>query len=123
MKVLGLSLLLLCLVATAAAQSSSDPQKGNQVTAQDSRSSGTLLLPHLTRDRALWSEWEPHDWRIPEGVSGTNSYCAYMRTYRMKRESRDSDAVRLAGYTKCVPSNRFETRNAVQIQTEPTPRQ
>jgi hypothetical protein len=110
MKILGLSFLLLCLIATSAAQSLSDPQKSDQITTQDSRSSGTLLLPDLTRDRASWNE-------------STTSYCAYMRTYRMKRKSRGSDVVSPASYTKCVPTARFELRSTVQIQTEPAARE
>jgi hypothetical protein len=42
------------------------------------------------------------------------SYCAYMRTYRVKRDHPGSDMTRLAGYTTCVPSKRFEMRSAVQ---------
>jgi hypothetical protein len=47
------------------------------------------------------------------------SYCAYMRTYRVKRDHPGSDMTRLAGYTTCVPSKRFEMRSAVQVQSEP----
>jgi hypothetical protein len=47
------------------------------------------------------------------------NYCAYMRTYRVKRDHPGSDTTRLAGYTTCVPSKRFEMRSAVQVQSEP----
>lgn len=40
--------------------------------------------------------------------------CAYMRTYRVKRHRRGSDVVGPAGYTTCVPMQRFEMRSAVQ---------
>ena len=45
-------------------------------------------------------------------------FCAYIRTYRVKREYRNSDVVSPAGYTTCVPSKRFEMKSAVQVQTE-----
>ena len=109
MKILGLLLLSLCLLATSAAQSATDPQKGDRTTTQDSRLSGTLLLPDHTRDRISRDE-------------STISYCAYMRTYKVKREYRNSDVVKLTGYTKCVPTERVELRTTVQTETEPAPR-
>jgi len=45
-------------------------------------------------------------------------YCAYLRTYRVRRESRNSDVVSPAGYTECVPASRFEVKRAVVIQPE-----
>ena len=39
--------------------------------------------------------------------------CMYMRTYRVKREARDSDATRPAGYTTCVPVGGFAVKMAV----------
>jgi len=46
-----------------------------------------------------------------------------MRTYRVKRDHPGSDMTRPAGYTTCVPSKRFEVKNAVQVQSEPAPRE
>ena len=48
--------------------------------------------------------------------SGTS--CAYMRTYRVKRQARGSDTVFPAGYTTCVPMQRFEMRSAVETTTD-----
>jgi len=48
--------------------------------------------------------------------SGTS--CAYMRTYRVKRQARDSDTVFPAGYTTCVPMQRFEMKSAVETRTD-----
>lgn len=39
--------------------------------------------------------------------------CMYMRTYRVKREARDSDSTRPAGYTTCVPVGHFAVKSAV----------
>lgn len=44
--------------------------------------------------------------------------CAYMRTYRVKRQARGSDYMVSAGYTTCVPMGRFETRSAVETITD-----
>jgi hypothetical protein len=48
--------------------------------------------------------------------SSRNS-CAYMRTYRVKRQERGSDAVAPAGYTTCVPTRHFGVKSAVRTQT------
>ena len=49
---------------------------------------------------------------------GNANSCAYMRTYRVKRQARGSDAVTPAGYTTCVPTRRFEMRSAVETRTD-----
>jgi hypothetical protein len=47
----------------------------------------------------------------------SGSSCAYMRTYRVKRQERGSDAVAPAGYTTCVPTRHFGVKSAVRTQT------
>ena len=49
------------------------------------------------------------------------TFCAFMRTYRVKRDHRGSDVVRPAGYTTCVPTRRFELKSAVEVQQELSP--
>ncbi len=106
MKVLSLSLLLFCLVAISQAQTVSTEPKPAQPAAQDSRST------------------EPFYFRVePDRAQPVESFCAYMRTYRVKRMHRGSDVVSPAGYTTCVPSKRFELRSAVQVQNDPAPRE
>lgn len=53
-------------------------------------------------------------------TAGPEHSCAYMRTYRVKRDRPASDMTRPAGYTTCVPFKRFEVRSAVQVQDEST---
>jgi hypothetical protein len=48
-------------------------------------------------------------------------YCAYLRTYRVKREYPGSDVVRPAGYSECVPTQRFEVKRALHTQDEASP--
>jgi hypothetical protein len=48
----------------------------------------------------------------------SDTSCAYMRTYRVKRQARSSDVVAPAGYTTCVPTRRFEMRSAVETRTD-----
>lgn len=108
MKILSLSLLLFCLGAIAQAQTSSTPPQSDKVSAQDLRSA-----------EPFYFRLEPEQVR-PDAVE---SFCAYMRTYRVKRQYRDSDVVRPAGYTTCVPGKRFELRSAVQVQAGSAPRE
>ena len=42
----------------------------------------------------------------------SDNSCAYMRTYRVKRQAQNSDAVTPSGYTTCTPMRRFETKSA-----------
>ena len=73
-------------------------------------------------DRAIVQAWDDaarqspariQDGRLILSEEERDSYCACMRTYRMKREVRGSDATRPAGYTSCVPARRFDMLNAV----------
>jgi hypothetical protein len=48
------------------------------------------------------------------------SFCAYIRTYRVRREYANSDVVTPAGYTACTPSQRFELRSAVATASDST---
>ncbi len=106
MKILSLSLLLFCLFAGARAQTSSSQLNTDKPIAQDARST------------------EPYYFRLEPGrTQPAESFCAYMRTYRVKRQYRDSDVVSPAGYTTCVPSKRFELRSAVEVQKDPAPRE
>jgi hypothetical protein len=45
-----------------------------------------------------------------------DNVCYYGRSYRYKRESRDSDLTVPAGYTTCTPRSKFQVKNAA-----PTP--
>ena len=105
MKILSLFLLLICLFATAQAQTPSSQPNSDQPGVQDSRST------------------EPFYFRLePDRTQPVESFCAYMRTYRVKRQHRGSDVVSPAGYTTCVPSKRFELRSAVEMQKDRAPR-
>jgi hypothetical protein len=41
--------------------------------------------------------------------------CFYIRSYRVTRDDPQADATRLAGYSTCTPSSRFQTKRAVQL--------
>jgi hypothetical protein len=45
-------------------------------------------------------------------------FCAFLRTYRVKRPYSGSDVVTPAGYSTCLPSRRFELKSAVDTQTQ-----
>ncbi len=120
MKTLGLcSLLLFALASIGPAQVLLS------APAQDAS-----RAPILNPDKDEFQKWLAHartqEWKtddVPPSTwfAGGESSCAFMRTYRVERERRGSDAVRLAGYTKCVPTKRFELKSAVQVQPEPSP--
>jgi hypothetical protein len=108
MKTMGLFLVLAsCLPPISLAQESAKPEKDNQAAFQK-------LLPD--EESAEYTQLRRYDRdSLPDG----DSYCAFMRTYRVRREQQASDAVRPAGYRTCIPARRFELRSAVQIQPEP----
>jgi hypothetical protein len=120
MKILGLcSLLLSVFVLSAPAQDLLS------AAAQDSSKA-----PLLTPDKDVRQEWLAHaapaelaksDRPVIIWRSNPELGCLYMRTYRVERESRDSDVTRPAGYTKCVPMNRFTVERAVEQRLEPEP--
>jgi hypothetical protein len=48
-----------------------------------------------------------------------DTLCLSLRTYRVARVSPDSDAVRPAGYSTCLPSSRFQVKTAVESWETP----
>lgn len=114
MKTLGLCFLFLSsvLVVSAPAQQQSD-------------------APTLDTNKAAIQKWLARDgqtnWPRIEGdrlilsFDGLETTCAYMRTYRVKRESRDSDTTRSAGYTTCVPMTRFAVKRSGEPSLKLTP--
>ncbi|MBZ5657340.1 MAG: hypothetical protein LAO56_18895 [Acidobacteriia bacterium] len=113
MKTLGLcSVLLFALASIAPAQVSSEDAS---------------RAPILNPDKDEFQQWLAHastpgrtidDVRASTWSAEGDSFCAFMRTYRVKREHRGSDVAHLAGYTKCVPTKRFEMKSAV-LQSTP----
>jgi hypothetical protein len=99
------SLLFLCSIAAAQAQqsppaASPNPKNGQtQAQVQKSPAGDDSFLLKIQPDRGT-----------PVFVE---SFCAYIRTYRVRREYANSDIVTPAGYTACTPSQRFELRSAV----------
>jgi len=46
-----------------------------------------------------------------------DSYCLKIRSYVVARDSKNSDSVHPAGYTTCVPANRFRLKTTVEHQS------
>lgn len=102
MKILGLCFLLfVCLGPISKAQESS--KRTNDQAVIESAPADHMIL----------------DLNSKASPSGDDGTCAYMRTYRVKRDHPGSDMTMPAGYTTCVPSKRFEMKSAVQVQSEP----
>jgi hypothetical protein len=103
MKIFGLCFLLFVGLAPISQAQDSPKPKSDQAAIENAPAPADRIILNLD------SELSPNPY----------SYCAYMRTYRVKRDHPGSDMTRLAGYTTCVPSKRFEMRSAVQVQSEP----
>lgn len=121
MKTLGLcSLLLSVLVSSASAQdllSAPAPDPSRAPILNLDKDALRKWLIHAGRGE--WSKLE--DRRMIISFTNPEPVCAHMRTYRVERESRDSDAVRPAGYTECVPMARFTVKRAVKPRLELVP--
>jgi hypothetical protein len=104
MKIFGLCffLVIFFLAPISQAQESS-VAKNTQTTVESSAAAADGIVLDLNSTEAL----------------GSDHSCAYMRTYRVKRDRPASDMTRPAGYTICVPFKRFEMKSAVQVQDEP----
>ena len=132
-RLLLLSLLISLCVATAAAQSSpnnnsdsSPPASAPPWSAQAGTRTFQFQLPFLARGQGL-SDNEgtisgndadvsrPMDSRAQHllTLQQDEKMCYTIRTYRVARESPDSDSTRPAGYSTCQRSTRFQLKEAV----------
>ena len=82
-------------------------------------------------DRAIIQSWSEQASQTQEAriegdrlilpTDDRNATCAYMRVYRVKRETPGSDLTRPAGYTTCVSTSRFTTKSSSKPQAERKP--
>ena len=109
MKALWFFLLVgysICVAQVCYAQDTS-----NQISVAPASQDGTILSAPVAgsaMDRLIFNL----------KADSTDNFCAYMRTYRVKRRWPGSDAVAPAGYATCVPTRRFEVRSAVECHTD-----
>ncbi len=116
MKMMGLCLLLLLSVCLAGASYAQDAGNHDSSKTKSSTPKSDLLAAQVipgVSDRLIYGLRS--DLFVPDS---SGSSCAYMRTYRVKRQARGSDAVAPAGYTTCVPTRRFEMRSAVETRPD-----
>ena len=95
------------------------------------QSQPTPSTPPSDADRAIIQSWseqadQPQEARIEGGrlilpVDHHNAMCAFLRVYRVKRETPGSDATRPDGYTTCVSVSRFTTKSSAKPQSERGP--
>ena len=112
MKILGLCFLLFVCLAPLSQAQLSQAEESTKPARDAAIVSAPSTADHIVLN--LDSEYLP---------PGPTTYCAFMRTYRVRRDHRGSDVTRPAGYTTCVPTRRFEMKSAVQVQSEPAPRE
>jgi len=111
MKLLGLVFSLLVCIAICSAQ---DAPKAKSSRRQSDFQSAQVAGG--AEDRLLLNMNMKPD--SPDSLDNANAAtCAYMRTYRVKRQVRGSDTVAPAGYTSCVPMRHFEMRSTVETRT------
>jgi len=116
MKMMRLCLLLLLSACFATVAYAQDATNQDSSKAKASTPKSDLVAPQVVPglgDRLIYGLRS--DLFMPDS---SGSSCAYMRTYRVKRQARRSDAVAPAGYTTCVPTQRFEMRSAVETRTD-----
>jgi hypothetical protein len=116
MKTLGVAILSLMVASLS-----------QNLTAQSQQTSST---PLSKADQAILRAWAEQD-RVPEAriegdrlilpTDDRNAMCAFLRVYRVERETPGSDTTRPAGYTTCVPASRFTIKRSVKPQSEQTP--
>jgi hypothetical protein len=106
-RLLVVSVLIAVSVAAAAAQSAPDkaPASSALPLALPQKSS---IIPS-SKDAGIVLTLEPND-----------ITCFSTRTYRVTRDDPDSDSVRFAGYSTCLPANRVQLKVAVDsLDTAP----
>ncbi|MFZ3339846.1 MAG: hypothetical protein WA213_03110 [Terriglobales bacterium] len=116
MKMMRLCFLLLLSVSFANVSYAQDAPNQDSPKAKASPQESDLLAAQVvpgTTDRLIYSLRS--DLFVPDSPG---SFCAYMRTYRVKRQARGSDTVVPAGFTTCVPMTRFQMRSAVETRTD-----
>ena len=96
-----LSALMLAGSASAQSQPSSSLSKADRAVIQEWTAHAQTDLQQNKSDRIIFSAEDRDD------------YCAFIRTYRMKREESSSDITRPAGYTTCVPMQGIEIKRAI----------
>jgi hypothetical protein len=121
MKTLGLCFLFLSfvLVVNAPAQEQANAPQLNTDKAAIQKwlaRQGQTTWPRIEDDRTFLSPEDNNGFLLPLGDQEPS--CVYMRTYRVKREARDTDVTRPAGYTTCVPVGRFAVKRAAQPALE-----
>ena len=87
--------------------------------------------PPSDADRAIIQSWSEQANQTQEArIEGDrlilptddhNATCAFLRVYRVKRETPGSDLTRPAGYTTCVSTSRFTTKSSSKPQAERKP--
>ncbi|MGA8269924.1 MAG: hypothetical protein WB919_00065 [Candidatus Sulfotelmatobacter sp.] len=109
-RLLPFSLLLAVGVTSAAAQSA--PEKTPAV-AQSTESALVEVGAGLYQPR-LNQFGLPHNFISRPDVQADDTLCYSMRSYKVARDSSDSDSTHPAGYSTCQPAARFRTYSIKQ---------
>jgi hypothetical protein len=77
-------------------------------------SSGRNLLEPMRLDQYRLDriKSDPHIRHLQLDALDADTSCFTIRSYVVARDSKDSDSTHPAGYSTCLPSNRYQVRNA-----------
>ena len=78
--------------------------KNLQIKNNDGKSPNVLLLPAPNDQRFVIS---------PDSLPG-DEVCLKIRSYLMKRDSKDSDSTHLAGYSTCQKAGKYQLRSVAE---------
>jgi hypothetical protein len=117
-----LALLLSVCVAPIAAQSSPDKtpafshsRRDELVAAPEFRARSVQPVQPTPNWRIRVRDTDPQQRVLPSDSTLTqnDTVCYSIRSYRVTRDDRESDATRLAGYSECQPAARYQVKVAV----------
>jgi hypothetical protein len=116
-----LALLISVCVASIAAQSSPDKtpafshSQRDELVAPEFRARSVQPVQPTPNWRIRIRDTDPQQRVLPSDSTLTqnDTVCYSIRSYRVTRDDRESDATRLAGYSECQPAARFQVKTAV----------
>lgn len=96
------------------ARPASPPQNDAGIMAVPGPPADSPDIIHAEPDRNALSSPADAYRRYLSRDSQAETYCFKMRSYLMARESRDSDATRMVGYSTCDPASRLQLKTTEQ---------
>jgi len=113
MRIIRFLMVLVFLLAAVNLSLSADRSRPNADSAAPNADAVSSGVENPDMDLSVWNGHHRISRFYP--LDDGENLCYRLRTYLMKRESRDSDVTRPVGYTTCQPARRFDLKTAVQV--------